>query len=170
MHKRKHFLKEVVWIAFILFLLAIVVRQGNRLIDTAFTRVAFPRNASIFENFKVYFTSVTILVITEYFIVFEYPNNYLLSRVIGTLVMMGITTLILTTYYLIGKRELNLIFLYLVYLIAIVIGQYISYLIQRRREYNFGLFLGLAQYLLVASIIIIFTSVAPRGFIFSWFR
>ena len=169
MHKRRHFLKEVIWMTVALFLLAIVVREGNRLIDTSFNRVAFPNNTSIFENFKVYFTSVTVLVIIEYFVVFDYPNNYLLSRVVGALVMMGITTLIMVLYYLSGRRELNLIFLFIVYLIAIFGGQYISYIIQREREYDFSLYLGLVQYLLIASSIIILTSAAPRGFIFSWF-
>ena len=81
MFKNKHFLKEVIALSFAVFTLAALARQGNRLIDTAFNRVAFPANASIFENFKVYFTAITVLVIIEYFIAFEYPNNYLLSRV-----------------------------------------------------------------------------------------
>jgi len=170
MHKRKHFNKEVIWLSLFVLLLTIVVRQGNRLFATAFNRVVFPSNMSIFENFKVYFTSITLLVIFEYFIVFGYPNNYLLSRVVGALVMMGITTIMLALYYWAGGRRLSILLLYAVNFFSIIGGQAVSYLIQRQKEYRLSLFLGLTQYLFIASLIIILTSVTPSGFIFSWFR
>ena len=168
--KKKHFLKEVVALGATLFVLASLARQGNRLIDTAFNRVAFPANSSIFESFKAYFTAVTALVLIEYVVAFEYPNNYLLSRVVSSLVMMAITAFIFALYYLIGYRTFTAVFWHAVCLVSIIGGQYVAYRIQRRKELRFSLHLGLAQYLVTASLIIVFTQLSPSGFLFTWFR
>lgn len=170
MFKNKHLLKEVIALSFAVFTLAALARQGNRLIDTAFNRVAFPANASIFENFKVYFTAITVLVIIEYFIAFEYPNNYLLSRVVAALVMMLITTIVFALFYLSGGRTFTPLFWHAVCLFSVIGGQYAGYLLQRRPEFRFSLQIGLAQYLVTACFIIVLTQTTPRGFIFTWFR
>jgi len=166
MHKRKNFKKEVIVLSLLLFLIAIAVRAGGRLIETAFNRVAFPANESIFENLKVYFTAVTVLIIGEYFARFDYPNNYLLSRIAGAVVMMAMTAVVLGVYYFFARKNINTAFIYLIYIISIFTGQYISFLFHQIKELRLGVLLGLFQYLLTGSIIIIVTTAAPVGFLF----
>ena len=166
MRKLTHFKKEVILLSLILFFIAIIVRQGDKLVDSRINRLAFPLNTSIFENFKVFFTTISLLILSEYFFSFDLPNNYLLSRVIGVLFMMISSMILFFTIHFLFNIHITILITYGIYLISIVLGQYISYLIQKQKELEISFLIGIAQYFLLASFIIIITSLTPLGILF----
>jgi len=168
-NNRRHFLKEVIGISLLIMILGLVVRSIGAYSASTINNLIFANNRSIFDYFKIYFYAVTFLVLIEYFIVYDLPNNYLLSRVIGVLVMMLFTLLTYTLYYLIIGFEHNLLLIVTNYITSVFIGQYVSYLLQRRRAIKWSFVLGFANYFVIAISLLILTVITPKGFLFDWY-
>lgn len=158
--KRSKLLNEIFFIGFLIYIF-ILITQGMRI--TGLTGF-LPNKITIFEILKTYFFSISLLMIVEYFVAYDLPKNYLLSRLFGFFVMSTFTLIIFNLY---SKTWIfnNLLAINLIYLSSIIIGSIAAYYIQRL-TLNRSLILGIINYVIFASIFVITTIISPLGYIF----
>ena len=164
--ENKYFIKEVLVKSIIIiisfyFFRSLVLSSNSRLILKV-----FPNTNSLFSLYKFFFLAVTLLVVAEYLIMFELPPNFLLSRVIGLLVMFLLTTVLYSGYYFSFGARIRTAFLLLTTAIAVIFGLMISYRIQKRRNLRWGYSLGFFNYFLIAMLLMGLSLANPQGFIF----
>jgi hypothetical protein len=122
-------LKKVKIISIIgIFLLSFLFHQLYVWLPNKFFSVFFPVNESIWEHLKMIFTTITFWMIIEYTLLSNIKhNNFTLASLvsnISTIIIFLIIFLPLYNYF--GD---NLIITLIIYLIAIILGQLISYYI-----------------------------------------
>lgn len=158
--KKRRLLNEIIFIGFLIYLFVLAT------ISIRLTNITFllPNKISIFEIMKTYFFATSLLLIIEYFVAFDLPNNYLLSRVFGFFVMCTITLIIFNLY---SKTWVfnSLIAINIIYISSIIIGCIASYYIQRF-ELRKSSLIGFINYGLILFIFIALSFISPSGYIF----
>lgn len=134
--------------------------------NSRFISIVFRNPNSFFSLYKFFFLAVTVLVIGEYLIMFKLPPNFLLSRVIGLVVMFLLTTILYSGYYFSFGARIRTAFLLLTTGIAIIFGQIISYRVQKRKNLRWGHSLGFFNYFLIATVLMGLSLAKLEGFIF----
>lgn len=158
--KKSRLINEILFIGVILYIL-ILTAQSLRIVGVS---NLLPNKKTIFEILKNYFFAISLLMIIEYFIAFDLPNNYILSRVFGVFVMSTITLVIFNIY---SKTWVfnNIIAINIVYFISIIAGSIATYFIQGIKL-NRSLLVGIANYIVIATLFVVLTFISPLGYIF----
>ncbi|MFA7434790.1 MAG: hypothetical protein WC006_00310 [Bacilli bacterium] len=158
--KKSRLINEILFIGVILYILILTV-QSLRIVGAS---NLLPNKITIFEILKNYFFAISLLMIIEYFISFDLPNNYILSRVFGVFVMSTMTLVIFNIY---SKTWVfnNIIAINIVYFISIIAGSIATYFIQGIKL-NRSLLIGIANYIVIATLFVVLTFISPLGYIF----
>lgn len=158
--KKSRLINEILFIGVILYIL-ILTAQSLRIVGVS---NLLPNKITIFEILKNYFFAISLLMIIEYFIAFDLPNNYILSRVFGVFVMSTMTLVIFNIY---SKTWVfnNIIAINIVYFISIIAGSIATYFIQGIKL-NRSLLIGIANYIVIATLFVVLTFISPLGYIF----
>ncbi len=149
-------------IIFFYFFRSLIITSNSKLL----ARI-FPNLDSVFSIYKFYFLAITLLVVSEYLIMFELPTNYLLSRVTSLFVMMFFTLIIYSTYYFILGARIRTVFLFLTIIISVLFGQIFAYRLQKRNVLRGSYPLGFFNYFLIASLLMGLSFINPQGFLFT---
>ena len=160
------FIFEVIIRSIIILILFYFSRSVILSLPSSLIRTIFPKSDSLFSIFRFLFLAVTFLVIGEYFIYEEMPNNYLLSRMLSLLIMI-LMTLILYSTSLVIFHDHNYLFLTIALFVSIVTGQYIGYLTQRRRRIKGGWTFSFFSYFFLTILLMVLTLFPGQGFIFN---
>lgn len=128
--------KKVLFInTIIIFLSLFLFHNIYNLFPNFLTSFLFPVNESLFEHLKLMFTSeiiislITLLVLKLKNIKF---SNYILGLLIGVIVTISLFFLIYLPIY--NRYGENLILTMTIYLITLIIGNIIFYLISKRKH------------------------------------
>ncbi len=158
--KKSRLINEILFIGVILYIL-ILTAQSLRIVGVS---NLLPNKITIFEILKNYFFAISLLMIIEYFVAFDLPNNYILSRVFGVFVMSTMTLVIFNIY---SKTWVfnNIIAINIVYFISIIAGSIATYFIQGIKL-NRSLLIGIANYIVIATLFVVLTFISPLGYIF----
>ena len=158
--KKSRLINEILFIGVILYIL-ILTAQSLRIVGVS---NLLPNKITIFEILKNYFFAISLLMIIEYFISFDLPNNYILSRVFGVFIMSTMTLVIFNIY---SKTWVfnNIIAINIVYFISIIAGSIATYFIQGIKL-NRSLLIGIANYIVIATLFVVLTFISPLGYIF----
>ena len=103
-------------------------------------------------------------MIVEYFVAYDLPKNYLLSRLIGFFVMSTFTLIMFNLYSKTWVLN-NIIAINIIYFTSIIIGSIFSYYVQRI-ALNRSLIFGIVNYVIFASIFVIISIISPLGYVF----
>lgn len=128
--------KKVLFInTIIIFLSLFLFHNIYNLFPNFLTSFLFPVNESLFEHLKLMFTSeiiislITLLVLKLKNIKF---SNYILGLLIGVIVTISLFFLIYLPIY--NRYGENLILTMTIYLITLIVGNIIFYLISKRKH------------------------------------
>ncbi len=143
-------LKKIKIISIIgIFLLSFIVHYGYELLPSFISSIFFPINESLFEHMKLIVTCYLLWGFIENKLLKDNKNfksNLIISILINIIVFLLIFYPIYLTY------DHNLILTLSIYLISIIITQFISYFILKS---NKVLFLNKYFYIIMAIIIIV---------------
>lgn len=128
--------KKVLFInTIIIFLSLFLFHNIYNLFPNFLTSFLFPVNESLFEHLKLMFTSeiiislITLLILKLKNIKF---SNYILGLLIGVIVTISLFFLIYLPIY--NRYGENLILTMTIYLITLIVGNIIFYLISKRKH------------------------------------
>lgn len=82
--------REFIFIPIVLALFGYLIYNAYGFVLGKLATILFPTDTSINQMVKVFATSMMILVILEYFISSNLPNNYFYSRMLGLLFMVSL--------------------------------------------------------------------------------
>lgn len=158
--KKNRLLNEIIFIGFFIYLF-ILTTQSIRIAGVS---NLLPNKITIFEILKNYFISVSLLMAIEYFVAYDLPNNYLVSRLFSVFVMSTFTLFIFNLY---SKTWIfnNILAINLIYFASIIIGLLASYYIQTIKL-NRSLVIGIINYVIFAILFIGLSVISPLGYIF----
>lgn len=116
----------------LIYFIAVILHFTYDIVPGNFTAAFLPVNESVWEHLKMTFNAFLIYSIIEY-IIFKvknkHVNNFLFSILTSALASMLVTlVLFYPLFYTFGE---NVIVTQIVYLISIIAGVYISYLVQK---------------------------------------
>lgn len=103
--------------------------SGKNLFIASFSAV----NESVWEHLKLAFYPMLIMAIVEYFFVKEIANNYIEAKTIGIFVSIAFIVISFFTYTGIIGTNFFLIDI-LIFIISIIIGEYIAYKLMKRKN------------------------------------
>ncbi len=86
----------------------------------------FPTQLTQFEMSKIYITSSFFMILFEYFILSDLPNNYFLSRMLGVILMVSLY-LFFSSFY-----SLN----FYIHLLIIFFSTFFTYFIQKANHFS----------------------------------
>lgn len=155
--RTKHKIKEILVFSSIIFILGIIIYFNSNYFNGLLGRLFFPKKNTVFEYSKVYFTSVSIVMFVEYFLVVQLPNNFFLSRSFSLLVMMIISILGFALFIFLKLTINRTFFLIFLFCLSIILGQLLSYFIQTRQTVRNGKYIALFIYILMIIFLVIFT-------------
>jgi len=112
--------REFIFVPFILAIFAYLIYNAYGFFLGQVASIFFPTDNSINQTAKIFMTSMIFLILLEYFIYSNLPNNFFYSRMLALLSMVSLY-IIWATY---GNVDL------LAYAIIILIGSSISYVTQ----------------------------------------
>jgi hypothetical protein len=112
--------REFIFVPFILAVFAYIIYNAYGFVLGKVASVFLPTDNSINQTAKVFMTSMILLVLLEYFIYSNLPNNFFYSRMLALLSMVSLY-IIWASY---GNVDI------LAYVIIILIGSSISYVTQ----------------------------------------
>lgn len=121
--------RELVIVPLIITILGLFLYLIGDSITGEFVRIFFPQNNTIFEFTKIYFTSFLLIYLCGLFTDDRKINNYLFSRVVGSIVMIALTVLLGTIAYYIFK-EVKPFLLLIIFFLSVWGGQFVSYQLQ----------------------------------------
>ena len=103
-------------------------------------------------------------MVVEYFIAYDLPNNYLISRLFGIFVM---STFTLVAFNIFNKSWVldNTLTIQIIYISSIIYGGVASYYVQGIKL-NRSLTIGLANYVVIALAFVVISVISPVGYIF----
>ena len=101
-----------------------LVLNGYGFFTGKIAKYFLPINNTILEFSKVFITSSLLMILFEYFIISNVPNNYLFSRMISIILML-ISYFIIIKYY-----QFNFIILFLI----IILSTFLTFFIQKRSK------------------------------------
>jgi len=113
---------------FAIFALSFLSHFMYEWFPNTFTSIFFPVNESIWEHNKMIFTTMMLRGLIEYFIISNHgKKKFPTALLASTLITIITNTLIFTPiYYLMDKQD-NIIITMIIYIISIIIGQYVSH-------------------------------------------
>ena len=103
--------------------------SGKNLFIASFSAV----NESVWEHLKLAFYPMLIMAIVEYFFVKEIANNYIEAKTIGIFGSIAFIVISFFTYTGIIGTNFFLIDI-LIFIISIIIGEYIAYKLMKRKN------------------------------------
>ncbi len=113
---------------FAIFSLSFLSHFMYEWVPNVFTSIFFPVNESIWEHNKMVFTTMMIWGLIEYFIISNHgKKNFPTALLVSTLVTIITNTLIFTPIYYLMDMKDNIIITMIIYIISIIIGQYVSH-------------------------------------------
>lgn len=119
--------------------------SGENLIVASFSAV----NESVWEHLKLVFYPMLLMAIIEYFVVKKIANNYIEAKTIG--IFSSISFIVVSFFTYTGIIGTNFLLIdILIFIISIVLGEWISYKLMKRKNES------TKQSKILASIIIIF--------------
>lgn len=121
--------RELVIFPLIIAILGLFLYVIGDTLSGEFVKIFFPQTSTIFEFLKIYFTSFLLIYICGLFTDDCKINNYLFSRVVGSIMMMAITVLLGSLAHLVFK-EVKPYMLLIIFFISIWGGQLVSYFVQ----------------------------------------
>lgn len=155
--RTKHKIKEIIVLSTIIFVLGLLIKFNSYHFKGFLARLFFPQNNTLFEFLKIYFTSVSIVLMVEYFLVVQLPNNFFLSRATSLLIMI-ILFIISFGLYITLNIKINIqLYLLFSYIVNIVIGQLLSYFIQSRQLIKNGKYIAIFIYVFLIIFIVVFS-------------
>lgn len=127
--------KVTILSVFAIFALSFLSHFMYEWFPNIFTSIFFPVNESIWEHNKMIFTTMMIWGLIEYFIISNHgKKNFPTALLVSTLVTILTNTLIFTPiYYLMNKQD-NIIITMIIYIISIIVGQYVSHKILKSNK------------------------------------
>ena len=140
--------------------------SGNNVIVGIFS----PINESIWEHLKLMFFPMLITIIIGYLYKGKDVDNYLSSKVIGTVVMISFTIVFYYTYS--GILETNYVGVDVsIFFIAVALGQYVSYKLMKTKFHGNNI-IAIITLLALLLCFVVFTFFPPNIALFkdlSWF-
>lgn len=119
----------------LLFLFSAILHFGYDLFPNFFTSLFFPVNESIWEHNKIIIGSFLIIAVIEK-IKYKKERNVFFAEAISSLVCALLVMLIFTPIYLyVLKTNDNMIVTFVIFILAIIISQIVSYYLLQK-EYN----------------------------------
>lgn len=126
-------MKKIIKNSIIIFLLSSIFHFIYNIFPNNITALLFPVNESIWEHFKLLYTTGIIFSILNIFITKE-KNNFFLNTLLRSLLLVIILSIIyLPIYYLFGE---NLIVTLIILFITILITEYILSKINNKKHYK----------------------------------
>ncbi len=102
---------------------------GENIILASFSAV----NESVWEHLKLVFYPMLILGIVEYFFVKDITNNYIEAKTIG--IFFSICFIVISFFTYTGILGTNFLFLdILIFILSILLGEYLSYKFMKRQN------------------------------------
>lgn len=115
-----------------------------------------PVNESVWEHLKLIFYPMIIVSVIQYFCINQIANNYIEARTIGIFTAMSFVVIAFFTYTGIIGTNFFVVDI-LIFIISIILGEYVSYkLIKRKNESDKKtkiLAIGIAVFLLICFIV-----------------
>lgn len=158
--KKNKLINEIIIIGSLLYLF-ILITQSLRFEEIS---IFLPNKITIFEILKTYFIAMSLLMILEYFIAFDLPNNYILSRLFGIFVMSTFTLVAFNIFNKVWVLN-NVLVVNIIFISSIIYGGVASYYIQGIKL-NRSSTIGLVNYAVVAVVFVVISIVSPVGYIF----
>lgn len=133
--------------------------SGNNAIIASFSAV----NESVWEHLKLVFYPMLILGLIEYYFVKNIANNYIEAKAIGTFTAISFIVISFFTYTGIIGTNFFIIYI-LIFIISIILGEWTSYKLMKRKNESTIQTKILAGGILIflLSCFIIFTYVTPQ--------
>ena len=133
--------------------------SGNNVIIASFSAV----NESVWEHLKLVFYPMLILGLIEYYFVKNIANNYIEAKAIGTFTAISFIVISFSTYTGIIGTNFFIIDI-LIFIISIILGEWTSYKLMKRKNESTIQTKILAGGILIflLSCFIIFTYVTPQ--------
>lgn len=133
--------------------------SGNNVIIASFSAV----NESVWEHLKLVFYPMLILGLIEYYFVKNIANNYIEAKAIGTFTAISFIVISFFTYTGIIGTNFFIIYI-LIFIISIILGEWTSYKLMKRKNESTIQTKILAGGILIflLSCFIIFTYVTPQ--------
>ena len=133
--------------------------SGNNLFVGSFSAV----NESIWEHLKLVFYPMLIAMIIEYFFIKKDVNNYIEAKTIG--IFTAIFFIIVSFYTYSGIIGTSIIIIdILIFIISIILGEYVAYRLMKRDDESTVLTTSLSIIILLFLLLcfIIFTYIPPE--------
>jgi hypothetical protein len=123
-------------------------------------------NESVWEHFKIAFWPALIYAIIEYPFLKRYTNNFFIAKAIGLYVMPAVIAAIFYAYTAIFGEEILVVDI-LIFLVAVVLGQLVSYKILTLKQWpKWMAVFGVVMVILLAVAFGVFTFYPPEFGIF----
>lgn len=145
---KKHELREFVIIPLMIIVLMIGAFFLSDNVNGIIGDMFLPRNKSIIEQIKLVFTPFTIVIIIEYLLLYEMPNNYLFSRIIS-FITTSLLIICFNLIYLFFTKEIIVMIYFPFFVIFIYFSQSISYLIQKAIPIKMSFMFSFFIYLII---------------------
>jgi len=156
--------RELVIIPSIIIFIGLFLYLIGDTVSSSFFKILLPQGNSIFEFLKIYFAAFLLIYISGIFTSDKQTNNHLFSRVIGSIIMMGVTVLLGSLGYLVFGETTSFMLL-VIFVVSTWIGQGAVYLLQ---TYNFkhGIIIALILQTLIALLISYYTFFPLENYLF----
>ena len=118
-----------------IFLSMFLFHYGFTLMPNFLTASLFPVNESLYEHLKLIYVTMILIGFIVYLVLFIKKikvNNYFLGLLISTIFNIGLFFLIFIPFY--NRFGENLIMTMIIFLITLIISEYIYYLIMKKDE------------------------------------
>jgi hypothetical protein len=163
---KKHFISELIINLLIILLLFLFIRSSVISSTSNFSSRVFPNINSPFSIFKLFFLTISIKGVFEYFIISDYPRNFFFSRVVSLVIMILSSLLFYSLFYFLIKYMSLEIYVIFIVFYPITIAQAISFRIQRMKQISINYSLASFNYFLLMLILMMGVFLPQTGFIF----
>lgn len=133
--------------------------SGNNIVIASFSAV----NESVWEHLKLAFFPMLIASIFEYFILKDISNNFIEAKAIG--IFSAISFIVITFFTYTGILGINFLIVdILIFIISIILGEWISYKLMRQENESTKLSIILANAIIIVLLIcfVVFTYNPPE--------
>lgn len=157
--------RELVIVPLIITILGLFLYVIGDTITGDFVRIFFPQRNTIFEFLKIYFTAFLLIYICGLFTDDRKVNNYLFSRVVGSLIMMALTIALGSFVYFVFHKVTALSLL-IIFLVSVWVGQLVSYFTQKH-EFKYQNTMAIILQTLITHLITFYTLYPLNNYLFN---
>lgn len=145
-----------------IFLTMFLFSNVYKWVPTFLTAAIFPVNESLFEHLKLMFITEVIVSLITYLVLKLKSikvNNYLFALLISVISVISLFFIIYLPFY--SRFGENLFLTMALYLIVLILGEYLFYLIITKLEHNFKLELFASILLSIIFIVLVYFTFNP---------